>query len=221
MAVGFRFNLWGYFSNLPKENWHGPWSLFLQGAVSILNSPKCQLSCSYPENRRLIGPCRLCLGVPHQSLPQAGAERHLPAEIQYTRNVDTMSCWDLVTHFLGVKCPILLCKISFKINSVFVAYMPLIQENMSVILFFFLKLTCPVNSNSGLSSSRPAVIVFLVLSLYAIETQIGRRNLAKRRMKRGFLLIPVQKCLLAFRQQVWPEIPPLFVLPIKIFDFKL
>lgn len=57
-------NLWGYFSNLPKENWHGPWSLFLsvlQGAVSIVNSPKCQSSCSYAENGRLIGPCRLSL----------------------------------------------------------------------------------------------------------------------------------------------------------------
>lgn len=38
----FPTDLWGYFSNLPAENGHDPWSLrlsVLRGPVSVINSP--------------------------------------------------------------------------------------------------------------------------------------------------------------------------------------
>lgn len=38
--------------------------------------------------------------------------------------------------------------------------------------------------------------------------------------REGSLLILVQKCLLAFWQQIWPEIPPLFILPIKMLGLQ-
>ena len=117
--------------------------------------------------------------------------------------LDKMSCCDLFTHFLGGKYWVFLgCFPStcFKLDLVPAADVSQSEECIGNTFFFF-KLTCPINTNSGLSSSGPPVIVFLV-----IEAQTGRQNLAKSSVQSCSLSTAVQKCLLVSPQQVWSEI---------------